>query len=351
MFYARTEWLLFPLVLLFFVIGLIYFLFYPAIVNRRFRLNNNGTNITTTTLHSPTPTQQPILTLIIPAYQEEERLPTMLQAAYSYLQSDRCRALQDLATVLPKHSSSTLVVEWIVVNDGSKDQTSRVYEKFVQTRTTKPSSACHHHLWKLISFSKNCGKGAAVQAGMLAAQGVFCLMVDADGATDFGPGLEALVQALARKSRSDDTPILLGSRAHLHSAPAGQRRSLLRSFLMQAFHWCVLIFVGTSSIVDTQCGFKLFHETAARELFSHLHLQRWAFDTELLFLAATLRYPLIEVVVPWQEIEGSKLNTSPFNLALVSISMLRDMICVRLCYALGLWNIHSRKHQLAVKSL
>jgi dolichyl-phosphate beta-glucosyltransferase len=342
---TKTEWLLFFLVLFFLLIGLIYFLFYPAIVNRRFRRNNNGTNITSKTLRAPASAQQPILTLVIPAYQEEERLPTMLQAAYRYLQSDRCRALQDLATVLPKQSSQNLFVEWIVVNDGSKDQTSRVYEKFVQTTTTKPSSACQHHLWKFISFSKNCGKGAAVQAGMLAAQGVFCLMVDADGATDFGPGLEALVQALLRRSRSDDLPILLGSRAHLHNASAGQRRSLLRSFLMQAFHWCVLIFVGTSNIVDTQCGFKLFHETAARELFSHLHLQRWAFDTELLFLAATLRYPLLEVVVPWQEIEGSKLNTSPFNLALVSISMLRDMICVRLCYTLGMWKIHQRKRQ------
>jgi dolichyl-phosphate beta-glucosyltransferase len=338
---TRTEWLLFLKVSLLLSIGLIYFLFYPAIVNRRFRRNNNGTKITTSTHGAGPTTEQPVLTLVIPAYQEQERLPTMLQAAYNYLQSVPCRALQDLASMRPNESSSTLLIEWIVVNDGSKDQTSQVYQNFMQTRQT--SSSCHH-LWKLISFSKNCGKGAAVQAGMLAAQGVFCLMVDADGATDFGPGLEALVQALLLQ-RSDNPPILLGSRAHLHNAPTHQRRSLLRSFLMRAFHLCVTILVGTSNIVDTQCGFKLFHETTARELFSRLHLQRWAFDTELLFLAATLRYPLVEVVVPWQEIEGSKLNTSPFNLALVSISMLRDMICVRLCYTLGLWKIHQPKQQ------
>ena len=339
----KLEWLLFLLILCLFLIGLIYFLFYPAIVNRRFQRNNNGTSITSITLRAPETTQQPLLTLVIPAYQEEERLPSMLRAAYTYLQSDRCRALQDLASLRSKSTSSTVVVEWIVVDDGSTDQTRQVYEKFIQT-TTQPSTSCHH-LWKIISFSKNCGKGAAVQAGMLAAQGVFRLMVDADGATDFGPGLEALVQPLLRKPRSDDLPILLGSRAHLHNATAGQRRSFIRSFLMLAFHWCVLVVVGTSSIIDTQCGFKLFHETAAQELFTRLHLQRWAFDTELLFLAATLGYPLVEVVVPWQEIEGSKLNTSPFNLAIVSVSMLRDMICVRLCYTLGLWNIHQRKHQ------
>jgi len=131
----------------------------------------------------------------------------------------------------------------------------------------------------------------------MTAHGIFRLMPDADGATDFGPGLEALVQPLCR--RSNDLPILLGSRAHLHNATAGQRRSFLRSFLMLAFHWCVLVVVGTSSIIDTQCGFKLFHETAAQELFTRLHLQRWAFDTELLFLAATLGYPLVEVVVPF----------------------------------------------------
>jgi dolichyl-phosphate beta-glucosyltransferase len=296
-----------------------------------------------------------LLTLVIPAYEEEARLPSMLQAAYNYLCAKNCRALKDLAS-LSSASSSNVIVEWIVVNDGSKDRTSAVYQDFVQRLPSK-NSHCKM-TWKLISFAKNCGKGAAVQAGMLAATGDFCLMVDADGATDFGAGLEALVARLLELKRrqrgknsddagSDDYPILLGSRAHLHAttdATQPQRRSFLRSFLMQAFHMCVVVFVGATDICDTQCGFKLFDRSAASHLFRMLHLRRWAFDTELLYLAMHLQYRLEEVVVPWQEIEGSKLNTSTLNLAIVSVSMLRDMICVRLCYTLGLWKIR-RKEQ------
>lgn len=73
-----------------------------------------------------------------------------------------------------------------------------------------------------------------------------------------------------------------------------------------------------------------------------LHLRCWAFDTELLFLATHLNYTLHEVVVPWQEVEGSKLHTSALNLALVSPGMFRDMVCVRLCYTLGLWKIQRK---------
>jgi len=133
---------------------------------------------------------------------------------------------------------------------------------------------------------------------------------------------------------------MLGSRAHLHTDSMG--RSLVRSFLTQAFHICVVVFVGASQIRDTQCGFKLFERDAAHHLFGMLHLRRWAFDTELLFLATHLDYSLHEVVVPWQEVEGSKLHTSALNLAIVSVGMLRDMVCVRLCYTLGLWKIQQK---------
>ena len=149
---------------------------------------------------------------------------------------------------------------------------------------------------------------------------------------------------------SSRCPIMLGSRAHLHHHEHndnkngnGKRRSPLRSFLMQAFHICVVVFIGASDICDTQCGFKLLERETAHHLFRLLHLRRWAFDTELLFLATHLKYPLHEVVVPWQEVEGSKLHTSVLNLALVSVGMLRDMVCVRLCYTLGLWKIRQQK--------
>jgi dolichyl-phosphate beta-glucosyltransferase len=154
---------------------------------------------------------------------------------------------------------------------------------------------------------------------------------------------------------------LLGSRAHLQDSNAvttnGDQalsgdsvprsssggRSLLRGLLMHVFHVCVVVLIGAHNVKDTQCGFKLFPRTAATRLFRHLHLQRWAFDTELLFLATRWQYELLEVDVAWHDVEGSKLHTSALNLALVSICMLRDMACVRLCYTLGLWKIRRKQ--------
>lgn len=309
----------------------------------------------------------PLLTLVIPAYDEEERLPSMIQEAYSYLNRPICKALNDLEnlpwkrpgnnTVAAEESKSKLngnqskqrEVEWIVVDDGSRDGTCRVYENCLQRITTTHNAAAAtaattsvtRHCWKLISFPHNCGKGAAVRSGMLAATGEFCLMVDADGATEFGRGLEALVDQLVQffQQQQQDSPqsyntttlsppILVGSRAHMHHQHHQQEqgRSAIRTFLTEAFHIFVVIFVGAREIRDTQCGFKLFSRETAHHLFGLLHLRRWAFDTELLFLATHLNYALREVVVPWHEVEGSKLHTSVLNLAIASESYLSTRI-------------------------
>ncbi len=431
MFDTALEQILLGLFLSSVVVGVLFFIFYPAIVNYRKCRSNNGNIVTLTILsipvvknHSANEISQvvkvekeldkdfkvkdvaspasttipqpstpdvvdvpPILSIVIPAYDEEQRLPTMLLAAYKYLNDESCPSIQNLVSVLPLSISYTnnppsfsnmndgklYSVEWIVINDGSKDQTSLAYEKFIQQQTVLPVSSSTtttnririHHVWKLVSFSKNCGKGAAVQAGMMSATGQFRLMVDADGATDFGPGLQLLTQRVKNEvammpsppanTQKIEYPIVFGSRAHLHqssstslddSQPQQQKRSVLRSFLMQSFHVFVLILVGTGRgngrppIVDTQCGFKLFPAYTAQRLFAILHLQRWAFDIELVYIIQSLlHYDCIEEVVPWKEIDGSKLNTSPYNLAMVAICMLRDMICVRLCYTLGIWNI------------
>lgn len=178
------------------------------------------------------------------------------------------------------------------------------------------------------------------------AKGHYSLMVDADGATDFGPGLQNLVEnissSLSSSTQSEGANKMIavfGSRAHLEGESTA-KRSLVRSFLMWAFHFFVRLLVS-SSIKDTQCGFKLFDQQAARLIFGNLHLQRWAFDTEVVCLCHLLQVTMMEVSVPWQEIEGSKLSTSKFALAMASVTMLRDMICVRLCYTLRLWTASS----------
>mmetsp|Transcript_36667 Transcript_36667/g.67104 ORF Transcript_36667/g.67104 Transcript_36667/m.67104 type:complete len:120 (+) Transcript_36667:3-362(+) len=105
-------------------------------------------------------------------------------------------------------------------------------------------------------------------------------------------------------------------------------------------HMCVRV-LCTSKVKDTQCGFKLFTRSAARELFLRLHLERWAFDIELVFLAQALGVPLVEVAVDWQEVAGSKLIMKKLDVITASITMLRDMLCVKLCYLLRIWRVDS----------
>jgi hypothetical protein len=74
-------------------------------------------------------------------------------------------------------------------------------------------------------------------------------------------------------------------------------------------------------------------------MFSNLHLAGWAFDVELLIVSSFLRCRTLEIPVDWREVDGSKLSTTPLNVVRVAVSMLRDMICVRICYETGLWKI------------
>ena len=256
---------------------------------------NDTTTTTTTTI---------VLSLIIPAYDEEARISTMLQEAYDFLTDTEKgpELLQQLQDCIDPGQTQNPAVEWIVVNDGSKDQTVDVVVSFFQKQ--QPKQQQQQHSWRVVSLTTNSGKGAAVQTGMRHAQGSFRLMVDADGATEFGPGLERTVAAMTQhlqesdyhypstsKSTSKSTATatskalphiaVFGSRAHLQQQ-ATQQRSWIRSLLMYGFHFCVNILISSShNIQDTQCGFKLFTNTAAQIIFNTLHLRRWAFDIEV----------------------------------------------------------------------
>ena len=91
---------------------------------------------------------------------------------------------------------------------------------------------------------------------------------------------------------------------------------------------------GIASIKDTQCGFKAFTRKAAADIFSNLHVQGWIFDIEVLLLAEYLNIPIIEIPIEWHEVDGTKMN-----LAKDSLLMLKDLILIRLNYALGFWKI------------
>ncbi|KAJ8766029.1 hypothetical protein K2173_020545 [Erythroxylum novogranatense] len=207
------------------------------------------------------------ISLIIPAFNEEHRLPGALDETMSYLQQ---RAAKD----------KSFTFEVIIVDDGSTDATKRVAFDFVRKYTVDNV--------RVILLGKNHGKGEAIRKGMLHSRGELLLMLDADGATkvDDLEKLENQIHAVAKKEfhlgdsttsdpslRIFDIPIAaFGSRAHLEEKALATRK-WYRNFLMKGFHIVVLLAAGPG-IRDTQCGFKMFTRAAARKLFINIRLKR-----------------------------------------------------------------------------
>lgn len=274
----------------------------------KFYLGNKGEKEPFPSIHDP---PEKDLSVVVPAYNEETRLPVMMDEALEYLEK---RQKQHLS----------FKYEVIVVDDGSSDKTTQVALNY--------SKKYGSDKVRVLTLVKNRGKGGAVRMGILVSRGRTVLMADADGATKFADlksvedGLESL------KPWPDNLAISCGSRAHLEKDSIAQR-SVFRTFLMYGFHFLVW-FLCVRGVKDTQCGFKLFTRQAAARTFTALHVDRWAFDVELLYIAQCLKIPIAEVAVNWTEIEGSKLV--PFWSWL---QMGRDLLFIRLRYLTGVWRI------------
>lgn len=250
------------------------------------------------------------LTVVIPAYEEEKRLPKMLDECMEYLEN--------------RSKSGDFTYEVIVVSDGSQDGTVSLALKYSKKYTANKL--------RVLELIENRGKGGAVRIGMLSSRGKYLLFADADGATKFSDYAK-LEESLASIT-TDWTvnAVIVGSRAHMEDE-AIATRTFFRTFLMHGFHFLVWLF-AVKSIRDTQCGFKLLTRSAAKRLFKSLHVERWAFDVELLYIAEKLKIPIKEVAVTWTEIEGSKL--SPFWSWL---QMGIDLFLIWFRYLCGAWDI------------
>jgi len=254
------------------------------------------------------------LSVIIPAYNETNRLPSMLSSTLDHLLSSSSQS--------PKRRT----FEIIIVDDGSSDGTAAMALKLATERYAKADI-------RVVQLERNRGKGGAVRHGMIHARGRRLLMVDADGASRFAD-VELLLNALDElaPAESDAAGVAIGSRAHLVRTEAVVKRSFLRNFLMYGLH-TVLRLAGVGHVRDTQCGFKLFSRAAARSLFPRQHIATWIFDVELLLLAKSLRIPVVEVPVTWHEVPGSKLSVVKD-----SLQMLRDLLVLRANQLLGRWS-------------
>lgn len=216
----------------------------------------------------------PSISIVIPAYNEETRLPATLEAVLAYL------GTKDFSPV-----------EVLVVDDGSQDGTAALVERWQR----------EHEPIRLLKNPGNRGKGYTVRHGILEARGDWILYTDADLSAPIG-ALDKLFAAVERESAQ----IAIGSRA-LDRSLVGVHQSAFRELSGRAFNLVMRVVTGLP-FRDTQCGFKLFQSAAARAIFSRQQLDGFSFDVEDLVIAKVLGLKAIEVPVVWNNVEGTKVS-------------------------------------------
>ncbi|KAL4110327.1 hypothetical protein PRIC1_002018 [Phytophthora ramorum] len=260
------------------------------------------------------------LTVVIPAYNEEQRILVTIKDAVAFLDA---KTLQ----------YPSFTYEILVVDDCSVDATVDVVLQQVKKHSVQRI--------RLLRLQQNHGKGGAIRKGVMRARGERVLFADADNATEIRDYDKlALAMDQAHAAGAGNGVVVCGSRAHLEEQ-AIAKRNPLRNLLMHGFHLIVST-LCIKNVRDTQCGFKLFDRTAARVLFAPLHIERWAFDVELLYLAACSKMAIKEVAVQWTEVPGSKLSVIS-----ATLTMLREIVLIRLCYTLGIWKTNDGGFRLA----
>lgn len=215
-----------------------------------------------------------LLSIVIPAYNEEKRLGA---------------SLEEIQSFLTNHFEQT---EVIVVNDGSSDRTSQVVSAFVK------ESGMHRLI--LIELARNSGKGAAVKAGVERATGDYILFMDADLSTP----LSEISKVLSPLQHGQD--IAIGSRA-IQSSKILKRQPFYRESMGKLFNLFVRLLV-IDGIADTQCGFKAFRGDVAKDIFNRLQTTRFGFDVEVLLWAKVLGYSIEEVGVTWVNSPHSRVS-------------------------------------------
>jgi dolichyl-phosphate beta-glucosyltransferase len=223
------------------------------------------------------------LTIVLPAYNEEQRLGPALDELFGYLHR-RGQAARDGS---PGSAGLPEDVRVLVVDDGSTDATADL----VRARPEQELS--------LLSV-RHGGKGAAVRAGMMAADTDLIVFADADMATP----PDELVPLVAALEGAD---VALGSRIQPDGSDMRKTQPPYRRFLGKVFHLLASAWV-VGPVADTQCGFKGFTRRAAHDLFPRQRVTSIVFDVEIIYLARRRGYRLAVVPIRWLDRQGSRMR-------------------------------------------
>jgi len=244
----------------------------------------------------------PYLSIVIPAYNEEQRIGHTLSATFDYLDAQNYPG------------------EVIVVDDGSRDRTVQVVSEFEKRAGGQ---------LRLLKNPGNRGKGYSVRNGMLNAGGEIALFYDADLATPTSE-IEKVIRPIA-ENRYD---VVFGSRA-LNRELIGERQSFLRELRGRGGNLIMRLLVGLD-FEDTQCGFKAFRREAAQSVFALQNIEGFGFDPEILFIAQKQGWRLLETPVRWNHVEGSKVT-----LFGTTVKVLLEVMKIRWNDITGKYNGHT----------
>lgn len=214
----------------------------------------------------------PSLSVVVPAYNEAERIGAPLADILAYLDAQPYSA------------------EVVVVDDGSTDQTF-AFVQAVARGTRIPVRA--------FRYQTNAGKGFAIKCGVAQARGQRILFTDADLSTP----IEDTARLLAALEAGAD--VAIGSRK-IQGARIVVPQPWWRMLLGKMFTWLVRCLIA--GVSDATCGFKAFQGTAGREIFARVRVYDWSFDAEVLMLTRRLGYRLVEVPVRWEDRAGTKVR-------------------------------------------
>ncbi|MBY9015361.1 MAG: glycosyltransferase family 2 protein [Candidatus Lokiarchaeota archaeon] len=228
------------------------------------------------------------ISILIPAYNEEKRIP---------------KFLKDLQNFAGNNLES---YEIIVINDGSLDKTKETVLKLITD----------YNQTRLISYDDNMGKGYAVLQGVLNAKGKFILFLDADGSIK-----PPEILKMYRIFQKFHFEIMVGSRIS-KSSNITESQPLSRRLLSKIFNLCSNLLFRIN-INDLLCGFKGFSREVAKKIFIDLKAYRWEFDVEILYRARKNGFKVFELPIEWRHEEGSKIKLLDPILIFINLFRLR----------------------------